>query len=159
MNKFKNTFRFYEKAAPFPGQCVFSGETTNLWEVGSMVIQGQGVPVLLSDRVLVELATGAGFVTKQEHDNIVAEQKDIIAKQANQLEKAPKLLKELSENVNNVLSDFVTTLAGVASDNVPNGDKGSKASAGGSKGKSGSPDKAGEGAKQGSEPSSESASE
>ena len=53
MNKFKNTFRFYEKAAPFPGQCVFSGETTNLWEVGSMVIQGQGVPVLLKKTKMV----------------------------------------------------------------------------------------------------------
>lgn len=159
MNKFKNSFRFYEKAAPFPGQCVFSGETTNLWEVGSMVIQGQGVPVLLSDRVLIELATSAGFVTKQEHETTVAEQNEIIAKQAAQLEEAPKLLKELSENVNNVLSDFVTTLAGVASNNVPNGDKGSKASTGGSKAKSGTPDKAGQGEKQSPESSPESASE
>jgi hypothetical protein len=159
MNKFKSSFRFYEKAAPFPGQCVFSGETNNLWEVGSMVIQGQGVPVLLSDRVLIELATSAGFVTKKEHETAVAEQAEIIAKQAAQLEEAPKLLKELSENVNNVLSDFVTTLAGVASNNVPNGDKGSKASTGGSKAKSGASDKAGQGEKQGAEPSSESSSE
>lgn len=159
MSKFKTSFRFYEKAAPFPGQCVFSGETTNLWEVGSMVIQGQGVPVLLSDRVLVELATSAGFVTKREHETMVAEQAETIAKQAAQLEKAPKLLKELSENVNNVLSDFVTTLASVASDNVSNGNKGSKASTGGSKGNTGASDKAGEGEKQSPESSPESASE
>ena len=159
MNKFKSSFRFYDKAAPFPGQCVFSGETNNLWEVGSMVIQGQGVPVLLSDRVLIELATFAGFVTKQQHETAVAEQAEIIAKQATQLEEAPKLLKELSENVNNVLSDFVTTLAGVASNNVSDGDKGSKASTGGSKAKPGAANKAGQGEKQGVEPSPESSGE
>lgn len=148
MNKFKASFRFYEKAAPFPGQCVFSGQTTNLWEVGSMVIQGEAVPILLSDRVLVELAVSSGFVTKQDHDKIVTEQAEVIAKQTEQLQAAPKLLKELSENVNSVLSSFVTTLAGVASHDVPNGNQGSKASLGGPQAKSGTSDKAGEGKKQ-----------
>lgn len=159
MSKFKASFRFYEKAAPFPGQCVFSGETNNLWEVGSLVVQGQGVPVLLSDRVLVELATSIGFVTKQEHETAIAEQAEIIAKQAAQLDEAPKLLKGLSDGINRTLGDFVTNLAGVASNNVPNGDKGSKASVGVSKAKSGAPDKAGQGEKQGPESSLESTGE
>lgn len=159
MSKFKASFRFFEKAAPFPGQCVFSGETTNLWEIGSMVIQGEAVPVLLSDRVLVELATSTGFVTKQEHEKVTTEQAEIIAKQAAQLETAPKLLKELSENVNSTLTNFVTALASVTSDSLSSGAKSNKASTGSSKAKSGSTAEAGQGESEGSEPSIEFAGE
>ena len=155
MSKFKASFRFYEKAAPFPGQCVFSGETTNLWEVGSLVVQGQAVPVLLSDRVLVELATSTGFVTKAIHEKALSEKDEIISKQAAQLDEAPKLLKGLSDDINRTLSDFVTNLAGVASNNVSNGNKGTKASGGSSKAKSGPAVEAGQGESESTEPSTE----
>ena len=79
MDNFKTTFRFYELAAPFPGQCVFSGQTTNLWEVGSMVVQGSPVPILLGDRVLVELAEYAGFIPKNQHEQAIAERDELIA--------------------------------------------------------------------------------
>jgi hypothetical protein len=159
MSNFKTTFRFYDMAAPFPGQCVFSGQTTNLWEVGSMVIQGTPVPVLLADRVLVELADSAGFVSKEEHERIVKEQAELIAKQTAQLEAAPQLLKELISDVNNTLTDFVTTLAGVASGSVSNGSEGSEANTGSTEAKSGPAAKAGQGKKQSVKPSTEPAGE
>ncbi len=159
MDNYKTTFRFYDNAAPFPGQCVFSGQTTNLWEVGSMVIQGSPVPVLLADRVLIELAEYAGFVPKEEHQRVVTEQTAIIAAQAAQLEVAPQLFKELLTNVNNILSDFVTTLAGVASDSVSNGSEGSKADTGSAEAKPGSAAKAGQGKSKSTKPSTEPAGE
>lgn len=159
MSNFKTTFRFYDTAAPFPGQCVFSGQTTNLWEVGSMVVQGSPVPILLGDRVLVELAEYAGFIPKNQHEQAIAERDELITKQAAQLEAAPKLLKELTANVNNTLSDFVTALASVASDSATPSVKGNKADAGSAEAVDGSTAKAGQGksksAKSGSEPSGE----
>lgn len=151
-------FRFYEAAAPFPGACVFSGETTNLWEVGSMVIQGQGVPVLLSDRVLVELATFAGFVTKKIHEETVAEQAAVIARQEAQLAAAPTLVKELTDGINNLLSNFVTDLAGIASANKPLQPESNKADAGSAEDVDGSAVEAGQAKGSNSKPSAKSAS-
>ncbi len=159
MNSFKTTFRFYDVAAPFPGQCVFSGQTTNLWEVGSMVVQGSPVPILLADRVLVELAEYAGFVPKQQHEDAIAQRDEVIAKQTAQLEAAPKLLKELTTNVNNTLSDFVTTLASIASDSAAPSAKGNKADSGSTEAVDGPATKAGQGKSKGAKPSSEPASE
>lgn len=155
MENFKSTFRFYETAAPFPGQCVYSGQTTNLWEVGSMVVQGTPVPILLADRVLVELADYAGFVSKELHEAEITKQAEIIAKQAAELEAAPKLLKELTTNVNNILSDFVTTLAGIASDSATPSVKGNKADAGSPEADNGTSAKAGPGKSKSAKPSSE----
>lgn len=159
MSNFDVTFRFYENGAPFPGQCVFSGQITNLWEVGSMVIQGSPVPVLLADRVLIELANYAGFVSKDQHERVVTEQAEIIAKQAAQLEAAPQLLKELSANVNNTLTDFVTALAGIASDSAVPSAKGNKADAGSAEADNGATAKAGQGKSKSTKPSPEPASE
>lgn len=159
MDNFKTTFRFYELAAPFPGQCVFSGQTTNLWEVGSMVVQGSPVPILLGDRVLVELAEYAGFIPKNQHEQAIAERDELIAKQAAQLEAAPKLLKELIANVNNTLSDFVTALAGVASNSATPSVKGNKADSGSTEAVDGPAAKAGQGKSKSAKPSSEPAGE
>lgn len=159
MSSFKTVFRFYDTAAPFPGQCVFSGQTTNLWEVGSMVVQGSPVPILLADRVLVELAEYAGFIPKQQHEQAIAERDELIAKQAAQLEAAPQLLKELTANVNNTLSDFVTALAGVASNSATPSVKGNKADSGSAEAVDGPTTKAGQGKGKGAKPSSEPASE
>lgn len=159
MSNFKTTFRFYDTAAPFPGQCVFSGQTTQLWEVGSMVIQGKPVPVLLADRVLVELADYAGFVTKKQHEEAIASRDEVIANQAAQLEQAPKLLKELTTDVNNILTNFVATLAGVTSNSAPASAKGNKADAGSVEAVDGPAAKAGQGKSKGAKPSSEPAGE
>lgn len=108
-------FRFYEKGAPFPGYCAFSGERTNLWEIGNMTVQGQPITVLLSDRVLVELATQAGFVTSKtyaETRSVLSEKNKILEAQVNA---TPELLRKFQHDISNLIGDFVTGLASVTS--------------------------------------------
>lgn len=125
-------FRFYENTAPFPGTCVFSGENSNLWEVGTMTVQGQVLPVLLSDRVLVEIATQAGFVTSQSYAELNAALTETIKKQQAQLDELPNLLKEFQNDVTAIITGFVTSLASVTPSNKPVQPKGSKAKSGSS---------------------------
>ena len=119
-------FRFYEKGAPFPGTCVFSGDNKNLWEIGSMTVQGQILAVLLSDRVLQELATQAGYVTSRSYAELNATLSEKIAKQEAQIEATPKLLKDFQNDVTSLIAEFVTSLASVDGSNhavQPEGDQ------------------------------------
>lgn len=125
-------FRFYENTAPFPGTCVFSGENRNLWEVGTMTVQGQVLPVLLSDRALVEIATQAGFVTSQSYAELNSALTETIKKQQAQLDELPNLLKEFQNDVTAIITGFVTSLASVTPSNKPVQPKGSKAKPGSS---------------------------
>lgn len=150
-------FRFYEKGAPFPGNCVFSGERTNLWEIGNMTVQGQPITVLISDRVLVELATQAGFVTSKtyaETTSVLSEKNKTLAAQ---VDATPELLRKFQHDISNLIGDFVTGLASVTSTNnaiQPESDQ--------AESRSDHPSvrakrEGGEGKKQASKPSSESA--
>jgi len=132
-------FRFYENTAPFPGTCVFSGENRNLWEVGTMTVQGQVLPVLLSDRALVEIATQAGFVTSQSYAELNSALTEKINKQQAQLDELPNLLKEFQNDITATITGFVTSLASVTPSNKPVQPKGSKAKSGSSEVSAGQP--------------------
>lgn len=138
-------FRYYTNGAPFPGTCVFSGENRNLWEVGSMTVQGQVLPVLLSDRVLKELASNAGFVTSEAY----ATQNAILTQKIRTLEAqnaaVPDLLKELQNDFANLVSNFVTQLASVPVPSEPVQPESVEASTGESEAKSGPSSKSGSG--------------
>ena len=138
-------FRFYENTAPFPGTCVFSGENKNLWEIGSMTVQGEPLPVLLSDRVLVELATFAGFVTSQSYAELNAVLTEKIDKQQAQIDELPNLLKEFQNDVTGTITNFVTSLASVTIPNKPVQPKGIKAKSGSAEASNGQPDQDREG--------------
>lgn len=154
MDKFKASFRFYEGAAPFPGTCLRCGTTSKLWHLGE--IPATNMAAYYCDRCLVEIAMFTGMVQKNTYESETAELTNEIKSLEAQLAAAPQLLKELSANVNNILGDFVTTLAGIASNNLPASGKGNKANTGGTKGKSGSTAEAGQGKSEGSEPSTQS---
>lgn len=158
MSKLNPSFRFYTTAAPFPGACVFSGETTNLWEVGSLVVQGQALPVLLSDRVLTELATSVGFVTGKSYAELNAVKQAKIDELQAQVDAAPQLLKELSTNVNGILTNFAIALADVASSAISSNNKASEANAPFAPTDDGAAAKAGQGKKPSTKPSPEPAS-
>lgn len=149
-------FRFYTTGAPFPGVCVFSGANSDLWEIGSMTMQGQILPVLLSDRVLQELATFAGFIEKRKYDEVVAENDATIAKQQAQIEAAPKLIEEFLNDVNVVIGNFITSLASVDVSDKPVQPKGNQADAGSTTAEPGSSPKGGKGKKQTSQSGDES---
>ena len=123
-------FRYYTTGAPFPGSCVFSGENRNLWEVGSMTVQGQVLPVLLSDRVLQELADKAGFVSKAEHIRLNAELNEKIETLEAQTQAIPNLLKELQNDFANLVGTFITNLSSVTPADKPVQPKGVEAGAG-----------------------------
>jgi hypothetical protein len=123
-------FRFYTNGAPFPGTCVFSGENRNLWEVGNMTVQGQVLPVLLSDRVLQELAAQAGFVTSKSYAELNSTLTEKINTQKAQLDVAPQFLKRFQHDINNLIGEFVTGLASVTPTNKPVQPKGDQADTG-----------------------------
>jgi len=149
-------FRYYTNGAPFPGTCVFSGENRNLWEVGSMTVQGQVLPVLLSTRVLQELAANAGFVTSEAY----ATQNAILTQKIRTLEAqnaaVPNLLKELQNDFANLVSNFVTQLASVSVPSEPVQPESTEASTGESEAKLGPSIKSGSGKIKTSKPSADS---
>jgi hypothetical protein len=109
MNKFKASFRFYEGAAPFPGTCLRCGTTSKLWQLGE--IPATNMACYYCDRCLVEIASFAGMVTGESFavlNEVKTERIDMLEAQ---LSAAPVLLKELSNNVNSILSDFAASMA------------------------------------------------
>ena len=138
-------FRYYTNGAPFPSTCVFSGENRNLWEVGSMNFQGQVLPVLLSDRVLQELAVNAGFVTSQSYAELNAALTEKIRTLEAQTEIVPILLKELQNDFANLVSNFVTSLASVTAVDQPVQPESVEASTGELEGNAGASFKSGKG--------------
>jgi hypothetical protein len=154
MNKFKATFRFYEGAAPFPGTCLRCGTTNKLWHLGE--IPATNMACYYCDRCLVEIAMFTGMVRKEDYDSETTKLEETVTDLEAQLSSAPLLLKELSENVNNILSDFVTSLASVASNDLSTSGKSDKADTGSVEGKHGATAEAGQGKSKGTKPSSES---
>lgn len=148
-------FRYHTNGAPFPGTCVYSGENRNLWEVGTMTVQGQVLPVLLSDRVLQELADSAGFVPKAEHIRLNAELNEKIETLEAQNKVVPNLLKELQNDFANLVSNFVTSLASVSAVNQPVQPQSAEASTGESDSSTGPSAKSGKGKVQATKPSIE----
>lgn len=157
MDKFKASFRFYEKAAPFPGYCFRCGTSDKLWHLGE--VRGTNMAAFYCDGCLCELARYTGMVDKHIHENATSELTNKVEQLEAQLSAAPKLLKELSNNVNSILGEFVTSLAGVASSSGTSGAKGNKASTRSTKADAGASSEAGEGASESAEPSVESAGE
>lgn len=149
-------FRFYANGAPFPATCVFSGDTKDLWEIGSMTVQGQPLTVLLSDRVLHELAAQAGFIEKQKYVDLETEMTAKFAKQEAQIEVTPNLIKEFLNDINGIIGNFVTSLASVDVSDKSVQSQSNQADAGSTAAKSGSSPKGGKGKKQTSESGDES---
>jgi hypothetical protein len=149
-------FRFHSNTAPFPGTCVFSGENRNLWEVGTMTVQGQVLPVLLSDRVLQELADSAGYVTKGAYAQLNAELTEKIRTLEAQTDAVPNLLKELQNDFANLVSNFVTNLSGVTAVDQPVQPQSPEASTGESEAKLGPSSKSGSGKIKTTKPSTDS---
>ena len=125
MDKFKASFRFYEKAAPYPGMCLRCGTSDKLWQLGE--IRGTTMAAYYCDGCLTELAMFTGMVTGKSYAELSATKQTKIDELQAQVDAAPKLLKELSNNVNGILSDFAIALADVASSAVSSNSKASEA--------------------------------
>jgi len=129
MDVFNASFRFYEAGAPYPGICLKCGTGSKLWDLGRS-ISGTNMGAYYCDECLVELATYTGMKSKTLHESTVDLLSAELATAKAQLEAAPKIIKELTNGINSLLSDFVTELAGVSGVSKPVQLKGPEANSG-----------------------------
>ncbi len=129
MDVFKASFRFYEQAAPYPGMCLRCSAGSKLWDLGRS-IPGTNMGAYYCDGCLVELASFTGMKSKDLHDDVVSTLSTELEKAKAQLEAAPNLIKELTNGINSLLSDFITDLASVTSASKPVQPKGAEANSG-----------------------------
>jgi hypothetical protein len=118
MEVFNASFRFYEQGAPYPGMCLKCSVGRNLWDLGRS-IPGTNMGAYYCDECLVELATFTGMKSKNVHESTVNALSTELEKAKAQLDAAPKIIKELTNGINSLLSDFVTELAGVSGVSKP----------------------------------------
>ena len=118
MDKFKASFRFYEQAAPYPGICLRCGAGSKLWDLGRN-IPGTNMGAYYCDGCLVELASFTGMASKEVHESAVSKLTTELEEAKAQLAVAPSLVKELTQNVQSLLSDFIVDLASSASPRKP----------------------------------------
>lgn len=155
-NKFDKSYRFYEAGAPFPGVCLACSNVNKLWDVG--VISGTNRGAYLCDTCLQDLALFAGFVLKAVYEKDTSELKTKIKQLDDQIQASPRLIKELTHNVNSLLGEFVTSLASVTSPNKPVQPESNKADAGVTAVISGDSDAGSKGTAKTSKPSTKSSS-
>ncbi len=129
MDVFKASFRFYEAGAPYPGICLKCGTGSKLWDLGRS-ISGTNMGAYYCDECLVELATYTGMKSKALYESTVDLLSAELATAKAQLEAAPKIIKELTNGINSLLSDFVTELASVSGVSKPVQPKGAEANSG-----------------------------
>ncbi len=117
MSKFDSHFIFHANGGPFPGTCIRCGAINKLWNIG--MIPASNMTALICDTCLTELAVFAGFVTGQSYAELNATKTAIIDKQQAEIDVTPKLLEKFSNDVTNIISEFVTSLAGVTVPSKP----------------------------------------
>jgi hypothetical protein len=154
MNVFNKSYRFYQAGAPYPGVCLACSNVNNLWDLG--LISGTNRGAYLCDTCLQDLALFAGFVLKTVYEKETADLRTKIEIANNQIDAAPKLIKELTHDLTSILGNFVTSLASVTGPSKPVQPKSAEADSGDSKGVAGATKKSSEGSAKTSKPSSKS---
>lgn len=154
MNVFNKSYRFYQAGAPFPGVCLACSNVNNLWDMG--MISGTNRGAYLCDTCLQDLALFAGFVLKAVYEKETAELSNKVKILSNQIEVAPKLIKELTHDIHSILGNFVTSLASVTIFNKPVQFESVKADAGDIERVAGATDKSIKGSAKVAKPSSKS---
>lgn len=138
-------FTFHENGGPFPGTCVRCGNNKQLWQLGK--IPASNMAALLCDRCVQEIAVFTGFVTGSTYATQVAMSVEKTTKQQAQIDATPELLRRFSHDVSNLISDFVTSLAGIPIPDQPVQPASDQANTGSVEIKSGPAVKAGQGKK------------
>lgn len=155
MSKIETSFRYYEKAAPYPGMCLRCSTTSKLWDLGRS-IPGTNMGAYYCDHCLTELAFYAGFIFKATYEDKVGEMETEIKDLEAKVQKTPDLIKKVSHDINNIFGDFVTNLAAINDASDPVQPESPKADAGDTKADDGKPKGSGQGKSSASKPSSKS---
>ena len=154
MNVFNKSYRFYQAGAPYPGVCLACSNVNNLWDLG--VISGTNRGAYLCDTCLQDLALFAGFVLKTVYEKETTDLRTKIEIANNQIEAAPKLIKELTHDLTSILGNFVTSLASVTVSSKPVQLESPKANTGSTEQLAGPSKKSSSGSAKTSKPSTES---
>lgn len=155
-NIFDRSYRFYEAGAPFPGVCLACSNVNKLWDLG--MISGTNRGAYLCDMCLQDLALFAGFILKAVYEKETSDLKAEVAKLEDQIQASPRLIKELTHNVNSLLGEFITNLASVASPSKPIQSEGNQTNAGVLADVAGATDTSSKGTAKATKPSVKSAS-
>jgi len=94
------------------------------------VIPESDVGGFLCPNCLGELAIFAGYVKGEAHASVVKDLNDLIVEQNHKIEKLPNLMKEVTDGVNNILADFILSVASITSVDKHIQPEGGKADAG-----------------------------
>ena len=81
-------------------------------------------------KCLEELALFAGYVKGEAHASVVKDLNDLIVEQNHKIEELPNLMKEVTDGVNNILADFILSVASIPSVDKHIQPKGGKANVG-----------------------------
>lgn len=77
-------------------------------------------------KCLEELALFAGYVKGEAHDSVVKDLNDLIVEQETKIKEIPNLMEKVIDGANNLLADFVISVAGITSADQPVQPKSSK---------------------------------
>jgi hypothetical protein len=92
--------------------------TENVYIVAP-VIPESDVGGFLCPKCLEELALFAGYVKSETHDSVVTELEKTIAEQEAKIEQIPNLMEKVIDGANNLLADFVVSVASITSADKP----------------------------------------
>lgn len=155
MDKFKASFRFYEQGAPYPGMCLRCSAGSKLWDLGRN-IPGTNMAAYYCDGCLVELASFTGMASKAHFESEVTRINNELEAAKGQLEAAPRLIKELTHNVQSLLSNFVLDLASNSKPSKPVQPESIEANSGSAEGNDGEPGESIKGSAKTTKPSAKS---
>jgi hypothetical protein len=155
MDKFKASFRFYEQGAPYPGMCLRCSAGSKLWDLGRN-IPGTNMGAYYCDGCLVELASFTGMASKTHFESEVTRINNELLEAKSQLEAAPQLIKELTHNVQSLLSNFVLNLASSSKPSKPVQSESIEADTGSVEGNDGEPGESIKGSAKATKPSAKS---
>jgi hypothetical protein len=155
MDKFKASFRFYEQGAPYPGMCLRCSAGSKLWDLGRN-IPGTNMGAYYCDGCLVELASFTGMASKSQFEGEIERINNELVESKAQLEAAPQLIKELTHNVQSLLSNFVLNLASSSKPSKPVQPESIEADSGSVEGNDGEPGESIKGSAKATKPSAKS---
>jgi hypothetical protein len=155
MDKFKASFRFYEQGAPYPGMCLRCSAGSKLWDLGRN-IPGTNMGAYYCDGCLIELASFTGMASKSHFENEINRINNELIESKRQLETAPQLIKELTHNVQSLLSNFVLNLASSSKPSKPVQPESIEADSGSAEGNNGEPGESIKGSAKATKPSAKS---
>lgn len=121
---------FFHQVTNLPyTNCQRCNSTEDLYIVSPSIPESD-VGGFLCPNCLFELATFAGYVKGDVHNSVVKDLNDLIVEQIHKINAIPNLIEKVIDGTNNLLADFIVSVASVTSPDNPVQPKDSEASTG-----------------------------